>query len=59
MHTVNDAQEKVEEAIEILANIARLGSVSHAIVQELDALCNDLHALEESFDYINDHVKDE
>lgn len=52
--TVNDAYEKVKEAVEILSGIARNEALTREIVGELDFLCNDLLALYEAFDYIID-----
>ena len=56
--TVNDAQEKVHEAVEILSAIARGKCTSYEVVQELDYLCNELLDLGEVFDYINDRMRD-
>lgn len=56
--TVNDAHEKVKEAVEILSAIARGKCTTYEAVQELDYLCNELLDLGEVFDFINDLMRE-
>ena len=52
MNQVNEARNKVNEAIEILAALARIENMPDHVVRELDDLCNDLMEHDEVFDYL-------